>query len=515
MGKMKTTVWILGDQLLLEHPALQEARKFSAMDSIRVLLIESRRRLQKRPYQKKKLVLLLSAMRHYAQSLRDQGFQVEVIQGENFTQALRDHVDSWQPDQLITMEASEYAGRQFQRESLASRLERPVIVVPNSMFLVERHNPYPEAAPEQKVVMEHFYRRMRRHFKVLIDQEGEPAGGEWNYDKMNREPLPSGVNPPSPISFEPDDITRDVMGKIDALGSGIGSTDGFTLGVTHGQAQEAVQDFLSNRLQAFGPYEDAMSRSSSTLFHSILSPYLNVGLLDPLDLVKEVEAAYHTGAAPINSVEGFIRQVLGWREFIYWHYWRQMPGLQTANSWSVTRPMPAAFWDGETAMNCVRHVAGRVMDTGYSHHIERLMVVCNYCMLAGVDPGQVAAWFLSFYIDAFEWVVLPNVIGMGLNADGGLTATKPYIASANYINRMGDYCPSCPFDAKDRSGEQACPFNFLYWNFLITHEKKLRANPRLGPNVLALRHIDSDERKVIQRRASAYLERLSFYEAGA
>ncbi|MFN3983294.1 MAG: cryptochrome/photolyase family protein, partial [Caldilinea sp.] len=232
----------------------------------------------------------------------------------------------------------------------------------------------------------------------------------------------------------------------------------------------------------------------------------------PLEMAARAEQAYHDGVAPLASVEGFIRQIIGWREYIYWQYWQQMPGLLHANGWQHIRAMPQLFWDGDTDMNCLKHVVARVIESGYSHHIERLMVICNFCMLAGVDPAAVNAWFLSFYVDAYEWVVTPNVIGMGLNADGGRTATKPYIASANYINKMSDYCVGCCFDPKIRSGEGACPFNVLYWNFLLEHEETLRANPRFGPAVLGLKHLAPGERSEIQRQAVRFLDNLPLYQ---
>jgi deoxyribodipyrimidine photolyase-related protein len=262
----------------------------------------------------------------------------------------------------------------------------------------------------------------------------------------------------------------------------------------------AADDFFAVRLADFGAYEDAMSADDGVLYHSMLSAYLNIGLLEPLALIRQAEDAYRAGEAPINSVEGFIRQILGWREYIYLHYWHQMPELLHANGWDHQRDLPQMFWDGRTEMNCIRTVVGRVIDTGYTHHIERLMVLCNFCMLAGIEPAQVNRWFLSTYIDAYEWVVAPNVLGMGLNADGGKTATKPYISSANYINRMSNYCAGCRFDPKQRVGDDACPFNFLYWTFLIENEARLRANPRLGPAVLGLRNLDDQERACRRRR---------------
>jgi deoxyribodipyrimidine photolyase-related protein len=270
---------------------------------------------------------------------------------------------------------------------------------------------------------------------------------------------------------------------------------------------------LVQRLASFGPYEDAMSSQHPVLYHSLLSPYLNIGLLEPLDLIEAVQQAYHQGQAPINSVEGFVRQILGWREYVCWQYWRLMPGLMEANAWDAQRPMPQLFWDAQTEMNCLRHAIGRAIQTGYNHHIERLMLLCNFCLLAGIHPATVNDWFLTFYVDAYEWVMAPNVIGMGLNADGGLIATKPYIASANYINRMSDYCQPCRYNQKQRTGEDACPFNFLYWGFLLNHEATLRANPRLGRNVMGLRHLDADERRAVRCQALEFLDGLDYFGA--
>jgi deoxyribodipyrimidine photolyase-related protein len=262
-------------------------------------------------------------------------------------------------------------------------------------------------------------------------------------------------------------------------------------------------------LEKFGPYEDAMSSKFSFLYHSVLSPYLNIGLLDPLELARKAETAYANGKAPINSVEGFIRQIVGWREYIYWQYWRSMPDLAEVNFWKATRPIPKMYWDGETAMNCLRHVFQRAREIGYAHHIERLMLISNFSLLAGLDPLAINDWFLSYFIDAYEWVMLPNVLGMGLNADGGQIATKPYISSANYINRMSDYCDGCFFDRAQRTGPDACPFNTLYWNFLTKHEEILRSNPRMGRNVLGLRYLDEDERWEVQAQAALFLDDLT------
>jgi deoxyribodipyrimidine photolyase-related protein len=353
--------------------------------------------------------------------------------------------------------------------------------------------------------MEYFYRKMRRHFDVLMDGD-QPFGGQWNYDRENRRPLPKDAQDPPPvITFEPDQVTSQVIKNVETIKMGTGTADDFDLAVTREQALRAADDFFNRRLVNFGPYEDAMSSQHDYLYHSNLAVYLNLGLLEPMELIQRAEQAYAVGDAPINSVEGFIRQILGWREYIYWQYWRLQDDLMASNFWGANRRLPRFFWDGRCDMNCLHHVIQRALQNGYNHHIERLMVLCNFALLAGLEPMEVNEWFTSLYVDAYDWVMAPNVLGMGLNADGGLVATKPYIASANYINKMSDYCQDCRYDHKQRAGDDACPFNVLYWNFLIEYEETLRANPRLGPNVLSLRHLDDAERTAVQRTAQRFL----------
>jgi deoxyribodipyrimidine photolyase-related protein len=405
------------------------------------------------------------------------------------------------------MEASEYRGRQWQHQRMAEAIGAPVDVVPASQFLFQQYNPFPRAEPDQRVIMEAFYRRMRQHFRVLMDGD-EPAGGVWNTDKQNRRPLPAGLTAPRRRSFAPDAITRAALDEV-AAGNGFGDATGFDLAVTHDEAAAALDDFIAHRLPNFGAYEDAMTRHDGQVFHSLLSPYLNIGLLEPIQVIRAAEAAYAAGHAPLNSVEGFIRQVLGWREFMAWQYWRQMPTVMQSNAWGAHRPLPEFFWTGETPMNCLHHALERARRDGYAHHIERLMLLTNFATLAGLEPVEVNRWFLSAFVDAYEWVMIPNVLGMGLNADGGRTATKPYIASANYISRMSDYCADCPFDPAARTGDDACPFNALYWNFLITHEQALRSNPRFGPAVLGLNRLDDAERQRVQAQAAAFLDGLT------
>ncbi len=497
-----TTVWILGDQLLARHPALPPAGEPTT-----VLLIESRQRSQKLPYQRKRLVLLFSAMRHYAAELEGQGYQVDYVRAATFRDGWREHLARHRPARIVTMAAAAYPGRRF-HASLAEKLDIPVEVLPNTQFLVEQYNPIPEPEAGKLYVMENFYRAMRRRFDLLMEGD-EPTGDRWNFDRENRQRLPEDDEPPSPLTFDPDALTRQVMAEVDALPRGVGRVEGFAYAVTRAQALAAWDDFRVRRLARFGDYEDALTRRSHAVYHSVLSPYLNLGLLEPLTLARGAEEAYRAGQAPLNAVEGFIRQIVGWREFMYWQYWRQMPGMLDQNAWEATRPLPAFAWDGATDMACLQYAVARALDAGYNHHIERLMVLSNFFLLAGVEPRAVNDWFMSLYIDATEWVMPPNVIGMGLHADGGLTATKPYIASANYINKMGDHCPACRFNHRQRHGPDACPFNFLYWNFILQHEEKLRANPRTGRNVLNLRYLDADERRRVREQAAAFLASLA------
>jgi deoxyribodipyrimidine photolyase-related protein len=507
MKSAATSVWILGDQLLVAHPALAHVQAASAPGSIHVVIVESERRFTRHPYHKKKQVLLKSAMRHYADRLRQQGYDVDYRRAESLISGLRGHIADHRPARLVAMEASEYRGRQWQREQASSVLGVSMDLLPNTQFLVSSFNPYLQPAAGKRYVMESFYRKMRQRFRILMDGD-QPVGGSWNYDKLNRASVPDDESAPRRLAFVPDALTAQVMQEIEA-GGGWGSVAGFDLAVTHEQAAAALEDFIIRRLPKFGVFEDAMTARDGQLYHSLLSPYLNIGLLEPLQVIHDAEAAYAAGAAPLNSVEGLIRQILGWREFMYWQYWRQMPEMERANAWNATNPLPELFWTGATSMRCLRSVLERVQADGYAHHIERLMLLANFAMLTGLTPMAVNDWFLSAFIDAYEWVMIPNVLGMGLNADGGVTATKPYVASANYINRMSDYCKGCPFDHTRRTGEDACPFNYLYWNFLIAHEDALRANPRFGPAVLGVRRLSEAERQQITGQAAAFISSLS------
>jgi deoxyribodipyrimidine photolyase-related protein len=502
---MSVSIWVLGDQLIPNHPALEKAEEECDQEAINILMIESRALTQRYPYHAKKLILVFSAMRHYAEMLRQQGYHVDYRQAADFTIGLEGHIEDHHPERLLMMASINHDGHAYQL-SLAEKLDCPVMIIDNTQFLHRRFDPFPDAKPEDFIRQETFYRQMRGHFNVLMTSADEPVGGKWNYDKQNRKPLPSDVVIPEILSFKPDRITQDVIEEIKADFDTIGDLDGFNLAVTHQEAEKAAIDFIENRLPYFGTYEDAMRQPEGVLFHSKLSPYINLGLLDPLRLAQMAEQAYFEGKAELNNVEGFIRQVIGWREYMAWQYHRLGSEIFEANFWGFDRELPAFFWSGGTSMNCLRHVLGRVLQDGFTHHIERLMVLSNFCLLAEIDPKHVFDWFSSLFIDAYDWVMVPNVYGMGLYADGGHVGTKPYIASANYINKMSDFCKDCEFNHRKRVGEGACPFNFLYWHFLIKHEKELKNNYRMARMLYNLKYLDEEERQAVVDQAERFLE---------
>jgi deoxyribodipyrimidine photolyase-related protein len=340
-------------------------------------------------------------------------------------------------------------------------------------------------------------------------QDAEPAGGRWNYDAQNREtPPPDHEFPPIP-RYPPDRITRKVLDLVSQeFPDHFGSLDAFAWPVTRTDARAFAKDFFEWRLDRFGPYEDAMVTGERALYHSLLSPLINLGLLAPRDLCEEAERRYHAGEARLNSVEGFIRQLLGWREFIYQVYRWQMPGYLDSNHFAAEVPLPDFYWTGETRMFCMAESVETLLRWGINHHIQRLMVTGNFALLAGIDPQAVNRWYHLAYVDAYEWVVAPNVLGMALYADGGVLATKPYAASANYIHKMSDYCGRCPYDHRARVGESACPFNALYWDFLARNQERLQDNPRMNLMLSQLDRRDPGELAKLRSRADDLRSRL-------
>ncbi len=327
--------------------------------------------------------------------------------------------------------------------------------------------------------MEWFYRDMRRKTGLLMDG-AKPAGDRWNFDKENRRPAKADLLMPRPHAFPPDAITQDVLALVAArFADHPGSLDGFDYAVTAADAEAQAAYFMRHALPQFGDYEDAMLVGERFLWHSILSPYLNAGLLDPVDLCRRAEVEYRAGRAPLNSVEGYVRQIIGWREYMRGIYWREGPGYVDRNFLDAHRPLPGWYWTGDTDMRCLAEALGQTMATAHAHHIQRLMVTGNFALLIGADPAAVHRWYLEVYVDAYEWVELPNTLGMSQFGDGGLLGSKPYAASGAYIDRMSDYCRHCRYDVKKRVGADACPFNALYWDFVARNEDKLARNRRM------------------------------------
>lgn len=458
---------------------------------------------------KSHIAVFLSGMRHFRDALKGDGFRVHYREMDDpanrgsLGAELRRAVETWHPEKMIVVQPGEWRVREQLREA-ANEVEVSLEIRPDRHFLCSLDAFEEHAAGRKRLLMEHFYREMRRSTGILMT-DGEPVGEQWNYDDQNRESLgrkgPGDV--PPPLGFEPDPVTCEVIDLIEREFAGHpGSLEHFDWPVTPEQAERALADFLAHRLPSFGAYQDAMWTEEPYLYHSRLSASLNLKLLNPRRVLAAVEDAYRQGDAPLNSVEGFVRQVLGWREYVRGVYWLHMPGYRERNALDADAPLPAFYWTGETDMACLHHAIRQTLDRGYAHHIQRLMVTGLFALLMGVEPQQVHEWYLAVYVDAVEWVELPNTLGMSQFADGGLMATKPYCASGNYIQRMSNYCGACRYDPSRRTGEGACPFTTLYWDFLMRHEGRLGENPRMGLQLYNLGRIEQDERRAIRQRAS-------------
>ncbi len=506
---MTTGIWILGDQLHPEHPALLQ--RDAARQTTPIIFIESMQYVAQRPYHRQKLVLVWSAMRHFAEALRQLGWPVTYAIEPDFAAPL----SAWIQDQNIhELQVVQPSDRPFQRLIEGLDLPCPVVMLPNNHFLWSNEDFAQWASRRKSLLMESFYREGRRRFQVMMAGD-DPEGGQWNYDKANRKPPKGDLHPPEPPWFEPDEITQDTIAWVKSQDlPGYGKIEPFRWGVTRSQALQALEDFLAQRLDAFGPYQDAMVTGEETLWHALLSPYLNLGLLRPMEVVEAVEAAYYDREAgdrlPINSAEGLIRQVMGWREYMHGVYTQTDDDYGDRNWFGHDQPLPQFFWDSDKAeMNCLKQTLNQVEQTGYAHHIQRLMVLSNFALIAGLSPQEVESWFHAAFIDAYDWVMQTNVIGMGLFADGGMLASKPYAASANYINRMSDYCKGCRYNHRQRTGEDACPFNFFYWDFLARHRDKLKSQGRMNLILANLDRLPAEDLDAIRQAAAGWHEQQS------
>lgn len=470
------TVWVLGDQLNRSIASLEGRQP----GDCRVLFVESQSKWASKRWHQQRLHLVVSAMRHFASELEAEGFEVDYRSASTLPAGLHEHVTEHNVAAVIAMEPMSWDGR-LMLEGL--RVE----TVPNNQFLCHYDDFATWSASKKNFKLEDFYRWQRQRLDLLMDLDG-PVGGAWNFDAENREPPPKdGRAWPEISSFDLDDIDRKVLSDLPETW---GAEPDGTWPVTREQALIRLDEFISTGLAPFGPHEDAMLEAEWKLAHSTLSSSMNLGLLHPEEIVRAAEAAYREGSAPINSVEGFVRQVIGWREYVWGLYWLWMPDYRTMNTLDADRPVPPAFTgEASTEMACVASVMSHVHDHGYAHHIERLMVLGNLALTSGVDPAAMTNWMWATFVDGAEWVMLPNVIGMALYADGGRMATKPYASGGAYINRMSDSCKGCRFDPKKRTGEDACPFTTLYWDFLARNEAALKSNHRLGRQMGGMRKL--------------------------
>ncbi|MEA1941465.1 MAG: cryptochrome/photolyase family protein [Pseudomonadota bacterium] len=506
---MTDLVLILGDQLSPDIASLRQ----TSPNQADILMAEVAAETEYVWHHRKKIAFIFSAMRHFADDLHEQGRRViyrafdESPPCPDLASAVADALAQKAYDRLILTEPGEWRLRE-EMEGWEDRFGLPVLILEDDRFLCSHDDFDRWAAGRKQLRMEYFYREMRKRTGLLMDGD-KPAGGRWNFDSENRKPVRGELFMPRPFSAEPDATTTAVLDLVATrFPDGFGDLEPFRFAVTREDADKALDHFIETALANFGDYQDAMLAGEAFLYHSVLSAYINTGLLDPLAVCRRAEAAWKTGNAPINAVEGFIRQIIGWREYVRGIYWREGPDYVRRNALNARRGLPEFYWTGETDMACLAAAIGQTKREAYAHHIQRLMVTGTFALLAGINPRAVHEWYLAVYIDAFEWVEAPNTIGMSQFADGGLLGSKPYAASGAYIDRMSDYCSGCRYDMKDKTGDKACPFNALYWDFLDRNAEKLRSNPRLGPVYRNWDRMDEDKRQAYRARAKAVLKGL-------
>ncbi|TKA97964.1 cryptochrome/photolyase family protein [Cereibacter changlensis] len=502
---MSRLVLVLGDQLTPTVAALRGADRARDL----VVMAEVMGEAASVAHHPQKIALIFAAMRKFAAGLCAEGWQVAYTRlddpessGSIGGELLRRAAETGAAEVLATI-----PGEWRLIEALEA-LPLPVTLLPDDRFLCSRAEFEDWARDRKQLRMEYFYREMRRKTGLLM-REGGPEGGQWNYDAENRRPAAPDLFRAKPPRFEPDAVTEEVLDLVEAhFGGNFGRLRPFGWATDREGALRALEHFIAEALPRFGAEQDAMLRGDPTLSHALISPYLNLGLLAPLEVCQRAEAAWRAGAAPLNAVEGFIRQIIGWREYVRGIYFLEGPGYTARNALEHRRALPPLYWGAETRMACLSHAVGQTRDMAYAHHIQRLMVTGNFALLAGIDPHQVHEWYLEVYIDAYEWVEAPNTIGMSQFADGGLVASKPYVSSGNYINGMSDYCKGCSYSVTAKQGPAACPFNLLYWHFLLRHRARFERNPRMGPVYRTWEKMESGKRETVLAEAETFLARM-------
>lgn len=498
---------ILGDQLNTKISSLSDINSESDI----VYMCEVWDEATYVKHHKKKIAFIFSAMRHFAQELKNNGYKVHYRKlndkdnAGSFSGELERAIKIFKPKRIIVTEPSEYRVLQ---EIKSLDYDVPIEIRPDNRFLAT-HSEFSAWANNRKQLrMEYFYREIRKKYNILMNG-GEPEGGKWNYDSENRKPPKEGLNVPKTYISEPDEITKEAIDLVsENFNEHFGDLYPFHFAVTRKQALQALEQFIQERLVNFGDYQDAMVQGEPWMYHSHLSFYINCGLLLPLECVEAAERAYKSQKAPLNAVEGFIRQIIGWREYVRGIYWLKMPQYEEQNFLQATRKLPGLYWGEDTQMNCLSQCVKETKENAYAHHIQRLMVLGNFALIAGLSPDEVNEWFMIVYADAYQWVELPNVSGMILFSDGGVLGSKPYAASGSYINKMSNYCKNCRYKVNKKNGPDACPFNYLYWDFLNRNKDKLRSNHRLSMIYRTLERMDEEKTQAIKEDSKRFFKAL-------
>lgn len=511
MQRAQTIRLLLGDQLNPEHSWFQQTD-----DQVLYVLMEVRQETDYVQHHIQKVVGIFAAMRRFAQHLTERGHRVHYL--------TLDHSDNTQSiPENINKIIQQTGAKKFeyllpdeyrldeQLKSFCEQLAIETDVSDTEHFYTTRYEVKNFFSGKKTYLLENFYRAMRQKHRVLMDSDGEPVTGRWNFDTENRNKLPPEHTPPPPLTHQHN--VTDLVELLEKQGVetiGTLEPEAFIWPLTAAEAKEALQDFIQRFLPNFGTYQDAMDERYWSIYHSRLSFALNIKLLNPREVVNAVEEAWRENPERYNiaQVEGFIRQVLGWREFMRGVYWAKMPAYAEQNYFGHPRKLPSWYWSGETKMNCLQKAIGQSLEHAYAHHIQRLMVTGNFALLAGIHPDEVDAWYLGIYIDAFQWVEITNTRGMSQFADGGLVASKPYVASANYMHKMSNYCQGCAYNRKKKTGPDACPFNSLYWHFMARHQDKLRKNPRIAKMYGTLQRMKPENRSAIMEKAEELLANL-------
>ena len=507
---MQTLRPVLGDQLSDSLASLRDAEPGRDV----ILMAEVREEATYVPHHKKKIAFVFSAMRHFAERLRGRGFDVRYIRYDDADNAgsLRQEIVSAarlvKPTAVVLTEPGEYRLK-LAFAGLGAELAVPLEIREDSRFLCSHSEFRRWAAKSKTLRMEYFYREIRQRYNLLLTADGKPEGGKWNFDSDNRKPPAANMTVPRRIRHPQSPILKSVLNLVARdFPDNFGDLLPFHFALTAEQAEQELDHFVEHLLPRFGDFQDAMVAGEPYLYHSLLSAYLNAGLLSPLAMCRKAEAAYREGRAPLNAVEGFIRQIIGWREYVRGIYWLKMPGYAELNELEAKRPLPWFYWGGPTRMACIAEAVSHTREHAYSHHIQRLMVTGNFALLAGLDVRDVQDWYLAVYADAYEWVEMPNTLGMALFGDGGIMASKPYAASGKYIDRMSNLCSGCRYDPAEMTGEKACPFNSLYWDFMARHEVKLKRQGRIAYPLMTWNRFAPERQQAIRAQAADVLSRL-------